>query len=262
MRKGIKILAKVISIFVLLSIFLPVTLTLVLNVENVQNVVVKRASEFASEYLGARVDIGRIDIDLFSRVRIEGFYVEDTQQDTLLYVERAWGSVRSLNIPRNGLLLRSAKVENGQFNLREMPDGELNIRPIVQRLQRSDGKSNFSMIIDNIEASGLTFRYERMEHRNPEYGIDYYDMEINDIAAQLERFSVVQSHVWADVTELSARERSGFVLDNLAGRFSVNEGLIVFSDMVLQTPTSKLSVPEFALKMPVRPFPLPFSRLG
>ena len=81
MRKGIKILAKVISIFVLLSIFLPVTLTLVLNVENVQNVVVKRASEFASEYLGARVDIGRIDIDLFSRVRIEGFYVEDTQQE-------------------------------------------------------------------------------------------------------------------------------------------------------------------------------------
>ena len=241
-------MAKVISIFVLLSIFLPVTLTLVLNVENVQNVVVKRASEFASEYLGARVDIGRIDLDLFSRVRIEGFYVEDTQQDTLLYVERAWGSVRSLNIPRNGLLLRSAKVENGQFNLREMPDGELNIRPIVQRLQRSDGKSNFSMIIDNIEASGLTFRYERMEHRNPEYGIDYYDMEVNDIAAQLERFSVVQSHVWADVTELSARERSGFVLDNLAGRFSVNEGLIVFSDMVLQTPTSKLSVPEFALK--------------
>ena len=65
MRKGIKILAMVLSVIILLSIFLPISLTLVLNIESVQNHVVHRASEFASEYLGAKVSIDRIDIDLF-----------------------------------------------------------------------------------------------------------------------------------------------------------------------------------------------------
>ena len=77
MRKGIKILAKVVSTIILLLIFLPVTITLVLNIESVQNVVVDRASKFATDYLGVRVEIGHIDLDLFSRVRVEDFYVED-----------------------------------------------------------------------------------------------------------------------------------------------------------------------------------------
>ena len=113
MRKVIKILAKVLSVIILLSIFLPVAVTLVLNIEDVQNVVVKRASQFASEYLGTKVSIDRIDIDLFSRVRVEGFYVEDHEQDTLLYVSRAKAMIKSLNVPNDGLLIRWAEVEDG-----------------------------------------------------------------------------------------------------------------------------------------------------
>ena len=89
MRKVIKILAKVVSVIVLLSIFLPISITLVLNIEEVQNIAVRCATQFASEYLGTTVSIDRIDIDLFSRVRVDGFYVEDHEQDTLLYVSRA-----------------------------------------------------------------------------------------------------------------------------------------------------------------------------
>ena len=187
----------VVSVLVLISIFLPVTITLVLNIEAVQNVIVKRASAFATEYLGTRVEVGRIDLDLFSRVRVTDFYVEDHAQDTILYVERAWASIRSLNIAEDGLLLGMAKAENGEFNLRELEDGELNIRPIVKRLQRPDAKGNFRMVIGNIDASGLTFRYERLEHRDPEYGIDYYDMEIADIDVEIDDFSVNKARVWA-----------------------------------------------------------------
>ena len=248
MRKGIKILAKLVSIIILLSIFLPISLTLVLNVDDVQNRIIKLASQYATDYLGAEVSIGRIDLDLFSRVRIEDFYVEDHEQDTLLYVESAWASIRSLNIARDGLLLRSAKLVNGEFNLRELPNGELNIRPIIARLQRNKSESNFCMVIDDIEASGLTFRYERQQHRDPEYGIDYYDMEIGDITTSIERFSVAKSKVWATVKSLSARERSGFTIDNLTTDFSVHMGQIAFMGFECQTPTSRITVPELLLK--------------
>ena len=216
MRKVIKILAKVLSVIILLSIFLPVAVTLVLNIEDVQNVVVKRASQFASEYLGTKVSIDRIDIDLFSRVRVEGFYVEDHEQDTLLYVSRAKAMIKSLNVPNDGLLIRWAEVEDGFFNLRELQDGDLNIRPIVRSLQKPNGKSNFRMVIDEIEASGLEFRYERLQHRNPTYGIDYYDMQITDIEGEIKKFTVDRGRVWCDITRLKARERSGFEISNIA----------------------------------------------
>ena len=248
MRKVIKILAKVLSVIILLSIFLPVAVTLVLNIEDVQNVVVKRASQFASEYLGTKVSIDRIDIDLFSRVRVEGFYVEDHEQDTLLYVSRAKAMIKSLNVPNDGLLIRWAEVEDGFFNLRELQDGDLNIRPIVRSLQKPNGKSNFRMVIDEIEASGLEFRYERLQHRNPTYGIDYYDMQITDIEGEIKKFTVDRGRVWCDITRLKARERSGFEISNIATYFSVDIGEIYFENFVAETETSYIKVPELILK--------------
>ena len=247
MRKGIKILAMVLSVIILLSIFLPISLTLVLNIESVQNRVVRRASEFASEYLGAKVSIDRIDIDLFSTVRVEGFYVEDYEQDTLIYVSRASATIRSLNIPKTGLRLGRATVEDGFFDLREMQDGELNIRPLVQRLQRPGVKSKFKMVIDEIEASGVEFRYERLEHRNPEYGIDYYDMRIGEAVARVKDFTVDKGRVWGDVVSLTAKERSGFVIDNLATYFLVDMGVIDFKEFRAETATSSIYVPEMSL---------------
>ena len=135
MRKGIKILAKVISTIILLLIFLPVTIILVLNIEAVQNVIIKHASEYASEFLGTRVEIDRIDLDLFSRVRVEGFYVEDYEQDTMIYVKRATASISSLNIVQDGLRISTAEVEGAKLYLQELANGEINIRPIVRNLQ-------------------------------------------------------------------------------------------------------------------------------
>ena len=168
MRKGIKILAKVLSIIVLLSIFLPLCLTLILNIGVVQNFVVQKAAEFASETLGTRVAIGHIDIDLFSRVHVDDFYVEDHERDTLLYVNHAYATLASLNISEDGLSFGKARVEDGFFKLREMSSGELNIRPIVAQLQKPNSSSNFKMFIDRIEASNVEFRYERRVKRNPE----------------------------------------------------------------------------------------------
>ena len=77
----------VVSAIVLLLIFLPVVVTLLLSIDQVQNYIVHRAADFASEKLESKISIGRIDIDLLSRVHIYDFYVEDPEQDTLLFVD-------------------------------------------------------------------------------------------------------------------------------------------------------------------------------
>ena len=62
-----------VSAVVLLLIFLPIIATLLLSIDSVQNYIVKRASEYASEYLESKVSVGHIDIDLLSKVHIYDF---------------------------------------------------------------------------------------------------------------------------------------------------------------------------------------------
>ena len=244
MRKVIKILAKVLSAIVLLLIFLPIFLTLLLNLEPVQNYVVGYATDFASEALGTRVAIRRINMDLFTRVRVDGFYVEDPEQDTLLYVDRASAAITSFNIKRDGLSLRDVDAEGGKFYIREMADGELNIRPIVAKLQNPEKESTFRLYISDITARDVDFRYTRLVPRNPEYGVDYYDMRILGIDATLENFSVVKGAVRGDITSLSAHERSGFVIDDLTCKMYVDRGFIHLDDLCVKTAKSTLNMPR------------------
>ena len=75
MRKGIKILGKVFSAAVLLLIILPVVLSLLLDIPAVQNFVVHKAAEAVSRKLETTVSIDRVDIGIFSKIKVKGFYV-------------------------------------------------------------------------------------------------------------------------------------------------------------------------------------------
>ena len=244
MRKVIKILAKVLSAIILLLIFLPILITLLLSLEPVQNFVVQKASSYASEALGTRVSIRRIDLDLFTRVRVEGFYVEDLEQDTLLYVDKASAALRSLNIKRDGLRLHDVEAENAKFYLREMQNGELNIRPIVAKLQNPNKKSNFRLYIDDMEVDNLDFHYTRLVTRNPEYGMDYADIRILNTDAHIDDFSVIAGAVRGHIKSFAADELGGFRIDHLSGVMLVDKGVIHVDDMCIKTPHSTINMPR------------------
>ena len=244
MRKVTKILVKVLSVIILLLIFLPISVTLLLNLEGVQNFVVRHATTYVSESLGTRVSIGRVDLDFFSRVRVQGFYVEDYERDTMLYVDEASAMLNSLNIKRDGLSLGDVDAEGVKFYLREMSDGELNIRPIVAKLQNPNSKSKFRLYIDDIDAEDLTFHYTTLRPRTPEYGVDYGDIRIQNISARLENFSVVEGAVRGDIVRFEANERSGFKIDDLRGKMLVDNGWIHVDDLCVKTPHSTLSMPK------------------
>ena len=103
MRKVIKISGTVLSAFVLLLIILPVVLALLLDIPAVQNFVVHKTVALVSERLGTTVRIDRVDIGLFSKLRVEGFYVEDYGRDTLLYASRVEAYVSDLGLFGGGL---------------------------------------------------------------------------------------------------------------------------------------------------------------
>ena len=138
MRKGIKILGKVFSAAVLLLIIVPVALSLLLDIPAVQNYAVHRAACFVSRKLETTVSIDRVDIGIFSKVRVKGFYVEDYQRDTLLYVGKLDAFITSFGIFGGGLELSRGEIADARLYLRQTPGGEMNIKQIVDRISDPD----------------------------------------------------------------------------------------------------------------------------
>lgn len=246
MRRIVNILAKMVSAIVLALIFLP----LLVEIPAVQNFVAREATEIISRKLGTRISIDRVDIGLFYRVSLDGFYVEDFQRDTLLYAGRLDARIKSLGLFGGGLVFSRAELSDARFCLRETPDGEMNIKQVVDKLSKKDkarAEGKFRLEIERLETDGLDFCMERLEHRNPSYGVDFADMHLIDIRAELKNFTIDGPVIHTDIGRLAMRERSGFVVEDLAGCLCIANGCIDIREGHIRTAKSNIELPSLSL---------------
>lgn len=250
MRRIVNILAKMVSAIVLALIFLPLLVALLFEIPAVQNFVAREATEIISRKLGTRISIDRVDIGLFYRVSLDGFYVEDFQRDTLLYAGRLDARIKSLGLFGGGLVFSRAELSDARFCLRETPDGEMNIKQVVDKLSKKDkarAEGKFRLEIERLETEGLDFCMERLEHRNPSYGVDFADMHLIDIRAELKNFTIDGPVIHTDIGRLAMRERSGFVVEDLAGCLCIANGCIDIREGHIRTAKSNIELPSLSL---------------
>ena len=247
MRKVIKILIKVISAAVLLLIVVPLMLSLLLDIPAVQNFIVHRAAKFASEKLETRVSIDRVNIGLLNKVRLYGFYVEDYQQDTLLYVGELRALVLGVGLFGEGVTLGYGHLDDVKFFITETPDSVMNIKQIVDRLSKREGKGNFRLTMNRADISNMKFRINRLEHRNPEYGVDYGDMYAVDMSGRIEGLTIAGSRISGRSQGFAFREQSGFELNSMDGDFVVDKGFISLKDTRLRTDESDIELESLTL---------------
>lgn len=250
MRRIVNILAKMVSAIVLALIFLPLLVALLFEIPAVQNFVAREATEIISRKLGTRISIDRVDIGLFYRVSLDGFYVEDFQRDTLLYAGRLDARIKSLGLFGGGLVFSRAELSDARFCLRETPDGEMNIKQVVDKLSKKDkarAEGKFRLEIERLETDGLDFCMERLEHRNPSYGVDFADMHLIDIRAELKNFTIDGPVIHTDIGRLTMRERSGFVVEDLAGCLCIANGCIDIREGHIRTAKSNIELPSLSL---------------
>ena len=251
MRKGIKILGKVFSAAVLLLIILPVFLSLLLDIPAVQNFVVHKAAEAVSRKLETTVSIERVDIGIFSKIKVKGFYVEDYGRDTLLYVGKLDAYVTGFGLFGGGLAFSRGEIADAKLYLRQMPDGEMNIKQIVSRISDPDKprKGNFKLSISRASIENMDLCLERIDSlaRHRDYGIDFSHMHLYGLTARVDDFTIDGSAIYTTVAALTARERSGFVLDHLAGRFYMTQGCLGFEDASIVTARSNVRIPYISL---------------
>ena len=249
MRKVIKISGTVLSAFVLLLIILPVVLALLLDIPAVQNFVVHKTVALVSERLGTTVRIDRVDIGLFSKLRVEGFYVEDYGRDTLLYASRVEAYVSDLGLFGGGLEFSRGRIVGGKLFLRQMDDGEMNIKQIVGRLSNPDRKrkGDFRLSFRKAEIENMELCLDRREGREREYGIDFTHMHLDSLNARVDDFTIDGQAIYTSIASLSARERSGFRLKQFSGRFYLTQGCLGFEDASILTDRSEIRIPYISL---------------
>ena len=248
MHKVTKILLKALSVTILFLIFCPIVLTLLIELPSVQNYVIDRATSFISKRLDTRVEIGHIRLGALGSLRVDDFYVEDYQHDTLLYVGKLKVYLSGLS-RGEGLTLRNGTIASAHLNIRETPEGDMNIKQVVDRItpKQKEPKNNFVLRVKDVYLQDINLIVEQHEHRDPSYGIDYNDMHIEHMSALVDDFFLDGGRVGGYIRNFSAVEHCGFMVQNFTGRFEVDKGVVALSDFEIMAERSDVRLRSFRL---------------
>lgn len=252
MKNKIKILTNIITALVLFVLCLPIYLSLLLNINFVQNIVVRKLSKVATEALGSPVSIERVDISLFYRASITGFYVEDPiENDTLFYVQNLRARLKNFNFT-SGINLEYAYVDSGKMFLNGDSTGTLNLKLITDKLKPKTPrvkKKDFKLNIDKILISGFNFEYRTYNPEPVAHGINYKDMRFNDINISARKFQLITDSINMKVDSLFFSEKSGFDILNIStGNLRLSSSEITLDDADLLFEHSSVAIESYSMK--------------
>lgn len=131
LRKLIKILLIILLSFVGLLALISISV----NITPVQNFLVRRITHTLSNQLHTQVNIRHVDFKLFNKFIIDGAYIADQQDDTLLYAGELTINVTNFFFLKNRTVLHYIGLENADINLSRAPgDSVWNYQFVIDAL--------------------------------------------------------------------------------------------------------------------------------
>ena len=126
---------RIFAIIVISILLLNVLLFLTFSIPQVQ----KKAAGFAlnkiGNVIGTKTELEGIRIRMLNSVELIGLYVEDQQQDTLLYTESISVRIRALDLLNNKITAHKVVLEDFRANLyRDTPEEPFNFQFILDSL--------------------------------------------------------------------------------------------------------------------------------
>ncbi len=199
-------------------------LYMTISLPDVQTYIVQRLTNILSENLHAKVSIGSVNYEFFSKLAVNQLYVEDKGGDTLMYVDKLGVSVTHIGLMSGSIQLGTVRLTDGEFNLR-ITDSTTNISELVNELSKpkidtvAKRKGNtFSIGVSNVELSNFRFSMQRTpkQEYTDSARINFTDMHVDNIYLDIHKIKLKSDTLFFDIDRLSLHEQSGFRINKIS----------------------------------------------
>ena len=260
-RKIVRIFAFIIVSIILLNVILLATF----SIPAIQKSVVNLALDKFRPLIGSRVDLQGIRIKLFNTVELEGIYVEDQQQDTLLYVGKIGVRIHALDLLKNRVTVHKLSLEDFTANVhRASPEDPFNFQFIIDafakqdtvKVKKKEGKP-WRITANEVMLKNGILRYDILSA--PEtpgaFNINHIDvadfnfrgnaefLNIGDMRAEVNHFNFLEKNAGLSLDNLKANmEGTGTLISSDGVTIALNGSHIQVKDALYDLETKKFSL--------------------
>lgn len=201
-----------------------IILFITFSIPRVQKYAADIAIEKLKPKLGTEASIDGIRIRLFNTVELQGLYVEDQQQDTLLYADKLAVRLSFMDLFRNKVTLNKVGMENFVADVhRTDRDAPFSFQFIIDAFAKQDTvkvekeKAPWLIRIDDLVLKNGQLRYDILsEPETPGlFNTDHLNVQNFDFRGKMEFLSVQDMRF--NVKLMRLWEHSGFTINDFDG---------------------------------------------
>ena len=209
----------------------------------VQTLIVRIITSELSEKLNATIKVKRVNISFFSKVVLSEVLVEDTQADTLLYVEKMIASIEKFKIRKKTINLSSVKFQK-TFGYVSLDENRLPNYKFLLDALRKDKQTPTK----NWEISCSNFSFE-----NTMLGYSYYQKDdvniinLNNIDLDVNDFILNRDSIYLKISRLRFDNNQDFFMKDFSGSIVSYQHVIKLSNLSFETNNSIVRNASFML---------------
>ena len=231
----------------------------------VQSALARKALDILQEKIDGKVSFSSFTIRPFDAIVVNDFVLTDNNpyvNQELTYLAKADTVVRvgTLSVSFNAIgmlfgepaMVKDLRVKDGEFFLVNEPDGNNLKRIFAQKKKKKEPKKipdKEFFRADYVCIDG--FRFRMINHRRPkphrDRAMNWTDLDVRDIKMVARDVSLKGIVTEGTVEHMEAREKSGYVVNNISGRARVNNRQVVIDNLVMQDLWSDIRVPSFKM---------------
>ncbi|NNC61427.1 MAG: translocation/assembly module TamB, partial [Eudoraea sp.] len=215
--------------------------SIVLSLPVVQTNLANYATRSINEEFGTNINIDRLRVSLISwDTALKGIFIQDYQQDTLIYIEELNTSILSIrNLMAGSLEFGAIEIDGLNFKLKTY-QGETgtNLDVFVAKLDdnkpRAPGSPPFYLSSSDIEIKNSVFRLID-ENLEKEETLNFRNLNLN-----AREFQILGPEVTSEIEALSFVSKRGIELSKLGTSFKYTKQQMRFDSLEIMTPKSHL----------------------
>ncbi|MCD7720790.1 MAG: translocation/assembly module TamB [Prevotellaceae bacterium] len=234
------------TVGVLIAAYL--VLALVISLPAAQTFLARRVSALLSEQLGAKAEIGRIQLGFNGRIIADGLSLEDRQGETLLEVSRAGARISLWQLLEGKIRLGNVQLFGVRASLYQQSPGEKpNFWFVVDAFQSNDSTSStpVDLRVGQLLVRRTSVRWEQRWREETPGRLNTGHVALENLNITAELNALTQDTLDIEFKRLNALEsHSGLRVKELSFNLTSNKDSLSLSDFHLALPRSTLDIPR------------------
>lgn len=226
-----------------------ISLAILTHTPSVQSFIGKKVAEAVSDKLGTRVKIGRVDIGFLNRLIIDNVIIYDKEQIDMLKAGRISAKFDIIDLSRGRITITSAQLFALQARLyKSAPDKQPNFQFVLDSLASKDTetKSTLDLAIKSLVIrNGHVIYDEKYVARTQLFTPSHINIDKISTHIMLNKLSNDSLNIYTK--KFSCVEQSGLAINDFTFSLVANRNHAALREFMLETPQSKIKIPELDL---------------